>query len=306
MSAGAPRIGIDLGGTKIAGIVLGEGDRVLAEQRIPAPRGDYGQTVLAIRGLISALQQASGAGPVTIGIGMPGSIQPVTGRVQNANSTWLNGRLFKQDLEAAVGQPVRLANDANCFALSEAADGAAAGARSVFGVILGTGCGGALVHRGNLIDGPLGIGGEWGHNPLPWMTADEFPGPRCWCGRLGCLETFVSGSGLAADHARIVGSALTGEDHCRQSGRRRASRPSDAGPASRAGWRAGWRMSSTCSIPRSSSSAAGCRVSRISMSSFPDRCRNTFSPTSRRSTSGHRAGATPVACAVRHGCGSQT
>jgi fructokinase len=212
MSDEAPRIGIDLGGTKIAGVVLGESDQVLAEQRVPAPRGDYGQTILAIRDLMSALRQASGAGTVTVGVGMPGSIQPITGRVQNANSTWLNGRMFKQDLEAALGQPVRLANDANCFALSEAADGAAAGARSVFGVILGTGCGGALVTRGNLIDGPLGIGGEWGHNPLPWMMADEFPGPRCWCGRLGCLETFVSGSGLAADHARVVGDALTGED----------------------------------------------------------------------------------------------
>ena len=211
MSVAAPRIGIDLGGTKIAGIVLGEGDRVMAEERMPAPRGHYDQTIVAIRDLASVLAQSAGQQAPSIGIGMPGSIQPVTGRVQNANSTWLNGRRFKDDLAAALGQPVRLANDANCFALSEAVDGAAAGARSVFGVILGTGCGGALVYRGELIDGPLGIGGEWGHNPLPWMTADEFPGPRCWCGRLGCLETFVSGTGLAADHARVTGEALSGE-----------------------------------------------------------------------------------------------
>ena len=215
MDHAPPRIGIDLGGTKIAGIVLGDGDTVLAERRIAAPRGDYGQTIAAIRALCGALAAAAGqlpSGRLPIGIGMPGSILPRTGLVQNANSTWLNGRPFKSDLETALGQPLRLANDANCFALSEAADGAAAGARSVFGVILGTGCGGGLVYRGQLIDGPHGIGGEWGHNPLPWMTREEFPGPMCWCGRQGCLETLVSGTGLAADHNRVTGEALTGEE----------------------------------------------------------------------------------------------
>ena len=206
------RIGIDLGGTKIAGIVQGPGEAARLQERMPAPSGDYAKTIRALRHLVQdRLMPAAGGSACTIGIGMPGSVSPRTGLVQNANSTWLNGRPFKADLEAALGQPVRLANDANCFALSEAADGAAAGARSVFGVILGTGCGGALVHRGQLIDGPLGIGGEWGHNPLPWMTADEFPGPLCWCARAGCLETFVSGTGLAADFLRATGEAVSGE-----------------------------------------------------------------------------------------------
>jgi fructokinase len=206
------RIGIDLGGTKIAGVVLGAGDAVRLADRRAAPQGDYDKTVRTLTHLCRQLALAANGVPCSIGIGMPGSISPRTGLVQNANSTWLNGRPFKADLEAAFGQPVRLANDANCFALSEAADGAAVGARSVFGVILGTGCGGGLVFRNQLIDGPHAIGGEWGHNPLPWMTPDEFPGPKCWCGRLGCLETLVSGSGLAADHARVTGESLSSED----------------------------------------------------------------------------------------------
>ncbi|MDX2201874.1 MAG: ROK family protein [Hyphomicrobiaceae bacterium] len=205
-----PRVGIDLGGTKIAGVVLGSGGAVLAERRIPAPRGDYATTVRTLADLAGDLAQAAGADALPgIGIGMPGSISPRTGLVQNANSVWLNGRPFAQDLEAAMGCPVRLANDANCFALSEAVDGAGAGARSVFGVILGTGCGGGLVFEGRLIDGPRGIGGEWGHNPLPWAGPDEHPGNRCWCGRLGCMETWLSGTGLEADHQRATGLALT-------------------------------------------------------------------------------------------------
>jgi fructokinase len=136
---------------------------------------------------------------------------PWSGLVQNANSTWLNGRHFSRDLEARLGRAVRLANDANCFALSEAVDGAGADAPSVFGVILGTGCGGGLVFRGGLIDGPLGIGGEWGHNPLPWATPAEHPGPKCWCGRNGCMEAWVSGPGLESDHARATGESLTSE-----------------------------------------------------------------------------------------------
>jgi fructokinase len=129
--------------------------------------------------------------------------------MQNANSTWLNGRPFDRDLAAALSTPVRLANDANCFALSEAIDGAGENARTVFGVILGTGCGGGIVVNGRLLDGPRGIGGEWGHNPLPWTTSDEYPGPQCWCGRKGCLETWVSGPGMAADHARVTGETHT-------------------------------------------------------------------------------------------------
>jgi fructokinase len=145
----------------------------------------------------------------TIGIAVPGSISPLTGLLQNANSTWLNDRPFDRDLAAALSTPVRLANDANCFALSEAIDGAGENARTVFGVILGTGCGGGIVVNGRLLDGPRGIGGEWGHNPLPWTTSDEYPGPQCWCGRKGCLETWVSGPGMAADHARVTGETHT-------------------------------------------------------------------------------------------------
>jgi len=202
------RLGLDLGGTKIAGVALAPGGEVRAERRSPAPRGDYAATIAALAGMVEALEQAAGE-PGSIGIGMPGSLSPATGLVQNANSTWLNGRPLGRDLEAGLGRPVRLANDANCFALSETVDGAGAGARSVFGVILGTGCGGGLVFEGRLIDGPRGIGGEWGHNPLPWAEADELPGPACWCGRRGCIETWVSGPGLEADHAHAAGERLS-------------------------------------------------------------------------------------------------
>jgi fructokinase len=209
--AAAPlRVGIDLGGTKIAGVVLGPGGHCLAEHRAAAPRHDYAATLNAVVQTVQRLE-ASAGGKGSIGIGIPGSLSPTSGRVQNANSTWLNGRLFGRDLEAELGRAVRLANDANCFALSEAVDGAGAGAHSVFGVILGTGCGGGLVFEGTLIDGPRGIGGEWGHNPLPWANTAEHPGPTCWCGRAGCIETWVSGTGLAADHARVTGERLAVE-----------------------------------------------------------------------------------------------
>lgn len=208
---GAPgfRIGIDLGGTKIAGVVLADDGRILEEKRIPAPRQDYAASVQAVAGLVGALQ-GTRAEVCTIGIGMPGSISPRTGLVQNANSVWLNGRAFHRDVEAAIGRPVRVANDANCFALSEAVDGAGQGARSVFGVIIGTGCGGGLVFGGSIIEGPRSIGGEWGHTPLPWATAQEHPGALCWCGRAGCMETWLSGTGLEQDHARVTGEAITG------------------------------------------------------------------------------------------------
>ena len=214
------RIGIDLGGTKIEGVALDRAGPERARLRIAAPRDDYGATVTAIRDLVAELEQRAGMAG-SVGLGMPGSISPSTGLVQNANSTWLNGRRFAGDLEAALARPLRLANDANCFAISEATDGAAAGAKSVFGVILGTGCGGGFVLQGRLVDGPRGVGGEWGHNPLPWSSADEHPGPRCWCGRAGCLETWISGPALAADHARVTGerfeapeiAALAGSGH---------------------------------------------------------------------------------------------
>ena len=207
----ALRLGIDLGGTKIAGIALAAGGGTLAEHRALAPRHDYAATIAAVAEMVRALEQtAHGTG--SIGIGMPGSLSPASGLVQNANSTWLNGRPFQRDLESRLGRAVRVANDANCFALSEAVDGAGAGARSVFGVIIGTGCGGGLVFDGALIDGPRGIGGEWGHNPLPWAEPSEHPGPKCWCGRIGCIETWVSGPGLEADHARATGSRLSTEE----------------------------------------------------------------------------------------------
>jgi fructokinase len=211
-----PRVGIDLGGTKIEGLFLAADGSEQARERIRAPRDDYAATIAAIVALAQRLEAAAGARVEGIGVAMPGSISPRTGRAQNANSTWLNGQPFDADLARALDRPVRLANDANCFALSEAVDGAGAGARSVFGVILGTGCGGGIVHEGRLVDGPRGIGGEWGHNPLPWPRADELPGPRCWCGRHGCMETWVSGTGLAADHARVVGGSLDAEEVARR------------------------------------------------------------------------------------------
>ncbi len=214
-----PRIGIDLGGTKIAIVMLDPAGGVLAEQRAAAPKGDYHATIAALAGLVDAVTAKVGAAAAgaTIGIGMPGSISPATGLVQNANSTWLNGKPLAQDLERALARPVRLANDANCFALSEAVDGAASGAEVVFGVILGTGCGGGLVVGGKVVNGPRGITGEWGHTPLPYPSADETPGPQCWCGRRNCMETWVSGPALAADHLRITGETDTPENIVRRS-----------------------------------------------------------------------------------------
>lgn len=208
-STPALQLGIDLGGTKIEGIVLATDRSERARRRIAAPRGDYDATLGTLAALIGDLEAEVGH-VCSVGIGVPGSISPATGLVQNANSVWLNGRPLKADLERRLVRPVRLANDANCFAISEATDGAAVGARIVFGVILGTGCGGGIVVDGRIADGPRGIGGEWGHNPLPWMTTDEYPGPTCWCGRPGCMETWVSGPALAADHARATGETLGG------------------------------------------------------------------------------------------------
>src|SRR5512136_2224247 len=171
------RIGLDLGGSKIEGILMNAGATELARYRVATPRNDYAATIATVVDLTARLTQGVPDG-VRIGIAVPGSISPVTGVMQNANSTWLNGHPFDRDLAAALAMPVRLSNDANCFALSEAIDGAAENARIVFGVILGTGCGGGIVVNGRLLDGPRGIGGEWGHNPLPWATSDEYPGPQ--------------------------------------------------------------------------------------------------------------------------------
>ena len=199
------RIGIDLGGTKVEAVALDRGGRECFRARRETPR-DYAGTLDAIAGLVAEAERA--AGPATVGVGMPGIISPATGLVKNANSTWLNGRPLGRDLAARLGRPVRLANDANCFALSEAVDGAGAGQRCVFGVIVGTGTGGGLVVDGRVLVGANAIAGEWGHNPLPWPDASELPGPACYCGRSGCIETFLSGPGLAFDHEKATGERL--------------------------------------------------------------------------------------------------
>ena len=202
------RIGIDLGGSKIAAIGLSAGERFSDVLQVATPRDDYAGTIQAIAELIQKLEFELG-GRARIGVGMPGSLTAKAGLVQNANSTWLNGKPFHTDLSAAINRPVRFANDANCFALSEAVDGAGAGANSLFGIIIGTGCGGGLIYGGQIIEGAQRIGGEWGHNPLPWAGPDELPGPECWCGRTGCMEAWVSGPALTADHMRCGGNELS-------------------------------------------------------------------------------------------------
>jgi fructokinase len=204
------RIGVDFGGTKIEAAALDPDGRFLARVRTPNP-GAYEAALAALAELITEVEaQAGGRG--TIGVGAPGSVSPHSGVVRNANSVWLNGRAFREDLEAAIGRPVRLANDANCLALSEAADGAAAGAGSTFAVIVGTGCGGGLAIDGRLVEGANGIAGEWGHVSLPWPSAAEVPGPKCWCGLHGCLETWISGPAFQRDHREATGRDLAPTD----------------------------------------------------------------------------------------------
>lgn len=202
------RVGVDLGGTKIECLALdrASGDE-LFRKRIPTPRGTYQPIVAAIDGLVREAFAETGQDG-TVGIGIPGVIDPSTGLVRNANSTELNGHPLDRDLAAALGREVRVTNDANCLAVSEASDGAAAGAPVVFGVILGTGVGGGIVVAGKVLDGANAIGGEWGHNPLPWPEDDERPGPSCYCGRSGCIETFLSGPALARDHREHGGDAV--------------------------------------------------------------------------------------------------
>lgn len=204
------RIGIDLGGTKIEILALDDHGREVHRRRVPTPREDYDGTVRAIAGLVDAVEAAHG--PASVGIGIPGAVSPLTGLVKNANSVWLIGRPLGDDLARALKRQVRLANDANCFALSEAVDGAAAGAGVVFGVIIGTGTGGGLVVQGRVLTGANAIAGEWGHNPLPWPDDAERPGPPCYCGRRGCIETFLSGPGLARDYEVAAGEALAVPD----------------------------------------------------------------------------------------------
>jgi fructokinase len=212
------RIGVDLGGTKIEAVALDERGVLLARRRVPTPRHDYEGTLAAMAGLVRELEaEAEGRG--TVGVGMPGAISPATGLVKNANSTWLNGRALDHDLSSLLGRPVRFANDANCFALSEAVDGAGAGARVVFGVIVGTGTGGGVVVECKVLTGANAIAGEWGHNPLPWPRPGEWPGPPCYCGKTGCVETFLSGPGLARDYREATGESLEAPEIVARAGR---------------------------------------------------------------------------------------
>lgn len=200
------RIGVDFGGTKIEAAALGPGGETLGRRRAPTPRHDYAGSVRAVRELVEALEAETGARAPRIGVGIPGSLSPRDGTVRNANSVWLIGERFDRDLARALDRPVRVANDANCFALSEAVDGAGADGRVVFGTINGTGVGGGVTVARRVIEGRNGIAGEWGHTPLPSPAPEESPGPRCWCGRRGCLEVWISGPGLEADFARAVGA----------------------------------------------------------------------------------------------------
>ena len=229
MSAARARMGVDVGGTKLEAAVLDSHGAVLWRHRVATPQGDYPGTVAAVAALVAQGNAACGATP-TVGLGTPGAVDPSNGLMKNANSTCLNGQPFAADVARAVGRPVRLANDADCLALSEATDGAGAGARVVFGVIVGTGVGAGVVVNGRLLSGPNAVAGEWGHNSLPWPTSNEWPGPSCWCGRRGCIEAWVSGPGLARDDGRdltavdVVARAAGGEAHASASMARHADR----------------------------------------------------------------------------------
>lgn len=205
------RIGIDLGGTKIELIALAEDGTERLRRRVETPQGDYPRTLRAIAGLVELAEGELGQRG-TLGIGTPGAVSRATGLMKNCNSTWLNGQPLVRDLQALLEREVRLSNDANCFALSEAVDGAAAGAEVVFGVIIGTGCGAGIVVRGHVLSGPNGIAGEWGHNPLPWPSSAELPGPACYCGLHGCLETWLSGPGLSREFKAASGIELPSEE----------------------------------------------------------------------------------------------
>lgn len=205
------RVGIDVGGTKIEAVALDEHERELARERVPTPVHDYEATLRAVKRLLQTVLKNIDD-DYTIGVGTPGALSRATGLLKNSNSVCLNGKPIQRDLEQLIGRPIRMANDANCFALSEATDGAAEGASVVFGVIVGTGTGGGFVVKKTIITGPNAIAGEWGHNQLPWMNDQECPGPQCYCGKRGCIETFLSGPGMARDHARLACDHLQPEE----------------------------------------------------------------------------------------------
>ena len=205
------RIGVDLGGTKIEFVALERDGTELHRHRIATPRHDYEGTVSAIADGVKEMEKQLGRA-ATVGVGIPGTVSTRTGLVKNANSTWLNGKPFDKDLSRALEREVRCANDANCLAVSEATDGAGAGKHVVFAVILGTGCGGGIAVDGRVHGGSNGVAGEWGHNTLPWMRADEFPGPPCYCGKNGCIETWISGTGLEKDYERATKTSLRGPE----------------------------------------------------------------------------------------------
>ncbi len=205
------RIGVDFGGTKIEAAALSDTGEFLARVREPNP-GEYRAAIAAVVRLVGEAEKQAGIDKTKVGLGMPGSISTKTGLVRNSNSVWLNGMPFDKDVEAALGRPLRVENDANCFALSEATDGAAQGQRVVFGAILGTGCGGGVVVGGNTVEGRNRIGGEWGHTPLPWPSAEERDAHHCWCGRGNCLETWISGTGFAHDYDDVTGKSIKGSD----------------------------------------------------------------------------------------------
>lgn len=205
------RFGIDLGGTKIEIIALDRANRLCYRRRVATPRNNYLATLSAIVDLVTVAETELGC-QGTVGIGTPGTISRVTGRMKNCNSVWLNDQTLLEDLQQRLARPVRIANDADCFTLSEASGGAAAGLSVVFGVILGTGVGGGIVVNGKLLQGPNGIAGEWGHNPLPWPSPEELPGPPCYCGKSGCIETFLSGPGMSHDYAKLTGQTLSSKE----------------------------------------------------------------------------------------------
>ncbi|WP_455201338.1 ROK family protein [Kaarinaea lacus] len=213
--ANSIRVGIDLGGTKTEVIALSESGEALFRKRVPTTPDDYQATLATIAQLVEEVEQSLNT-RASIGIGTPGAISPATGLLKNSNSTWLNGKPLQNDIEGFLQRPVRLANDANCFALSEAIDGSGKEGKVVFGVIVGTGTGGGVVVNQQILTGPNAIAGEWGHNAMPWPHADELPGPACYCGRRGCIETFLSGPGLAREFFNVTGIQYNAEEIVQQ------------------------------------------------------------------------------------------